>query len=179
MPCAPQSMSEHMLSRPLVVLLAMFCAAAAAADDPLAPLSRPSRPAAAPLKPVTETLWGKQVTDNYRYMEALDAQTLAWMRAQGAYTRSVLDAIPRRAELAAKVAAFTGSFGFTQSYARYGGRAFYEERTPGSDNFDLVVSDKAGKRKIVDVAAVRASNEGKPYAINYFVASPDGSKVAA
>ena len=61
----------------------------------------------------------------------------------------------------------------------YGGRAFYEERTPGSDNFDLVVRDKAGKRKIVDVAALRASNGGKPHAINYFLASPDGSKVAA
>jgi prolyl oligopeptidase PreP (S9A serine peptidase family) len=42
------------------------------------------------VKPVTETLWGKQVTDNYRYMEALDAQTLAWMKAQSAYTRSLL-----------------------------------------------------------------------------------------
>jgi prolyl oligopeptidase len=131
------------------------------------------------MKPVTETLWGKRVTDNYRYMEALDASTIAWMKAQGAYTRSILDAIAPRTALAAKIAAFTGSFGFTQGYANYGGRAFYEERTPGSDNFDLVIGDKAGKRKIVDVAALRAANGGKPYAINYFLASPDGSKVAA
>jgi prolyl oligopeptidase len=133
----------------------------------------------APVKPVTETLWGKQVTDNYRYMEALDPQTVAWMNAQSAYTHSILDAIPRRAALEAKIAALTGSFGFTQGYVSYGGRAFYLERTPGSDNFDLVVSDKAGKRKIVDVAALRASKGGPPYAINYFLASSDGSKVAA
>ena len=101
------------------------------------------------------------------------------MKAQSAYTRSILDAIPPRAALEAKIAAFTGSFGFTRGYVNYGGRAFYEERTPGSDNFDLVVRDKAGKRKIVDVAALRASNGGTPYAINYFLASPDGSKVAA
>ena len=130
------------------------------------------------MKPVTETLWGKQVTDNYRYMEALDPSTIAWMKAQGAYTRSMLDAIPSRAVLAAKIAAFTGSFGFTNGYVNYGGRVFYEERAPGSDNFDLVVSDKAGKRKIVDVAALRASRGGSPHAINYFFASPDGSKVA-
>ena len=86
---------------------------------------------------------------------------------------------PPRAALEAKIAAFTGSFGFTRGYVNYGGRAFYEERTPGSDNFDLVVRDKAGKRKIVDVAALRASNGGTPHAINYFLASPDGSKVAA
>ena len=131
------------------------------------------------MKPVTETLWGKRVTDNYRYMEALDPSTIAWMKAQGAYTRSILDAIAPRAALEAKIATFTGSFGFTRGYVSYGGRAFYGERTPGSDNFDLVVSDNAGKRKIVDVAAVRASDGGKPYAINYFLASPDGSKVAA
>ncbi|MGH8240346.1 MAG: hypothetical protein ACREXP_25475, partial [Steroidobacteraceae bacterium] len=79
-----------------------------------------SRPPPAPVKPVTETLWGKQVTDNYRYMEVLDAQTLAWMKAQSAYTRSILDAIPLRAALEARIAAFTGSFGLTRGYMNYG-----------------------------------------------------------
>jgi prolyl oligopeptidase len=142
-------------------------------------MGAPARPAPAPVKPVTEALWGKQVTDNYRYMEALDPSTLEWIKAQGAYTRSILDSIPRRAALEAKIAAFTGGIGFTQGYMNYGGRAFYEERTPGSDNFDLVVKDQAGKRTIVDMAALRASDGGEPYAIDYFLASPDGSKVAA
>ena len=52
----------------------------------------------------------------------------------------------------------------------YGGRAFYEERAPGSDNFDLMVRDAAGTRKLVDVAALRAAHGGKPFAINYFLA---------
>lgn len=163
----------------MIALLGISCAVGASmTHDPLAPLDAPSRPAPAPVKPVTESLWGKQVTDNYRYMEALDPQTIAWMKAQGAYTRSILDAIPQRAALEARIAAFTGSFGFTRGYMSYGGRAFYEERTPGSDDFDLVVGDKAGKRKIVDVAALRAVDGGQPQAINYFLASPDGSKVA-
>ena len=171
---------KALTSGALIVLLGISCAAAAPmTGDPLAPIGSPSRPAPAPVKPVTETLWGKRVTDNYRYMEALDPSTIGWMKAQGAYTRSILDAIKPRAALEAKIAAFTGSFGFTQGYVNYGGRAFYEERVPGSDNFDLVASDKAGKRKIVDVAALRAAHGGTPYAINYFFASPDGSKVAA
>ncbi len=41
------------------------------------------------------------------------------MKAQSAYTRSMLDAIPPRAALAAKISAFTGSFGFTQNYASW------------------------------------------------------------
>jgi len=140
--------------------------------------SPPAMPPAAPVKPVTEMLWGRQVTDNYRYMEALDPSTIGWMKQQGAYTRATLDAIKPLADLQHDVASFTASFGLIQGYASYGGRAFYEERAPGSDNFDLVVKDAAGTRKIVDVAALRASNGGKPIAINYFLASPDGAKVA-
>ncbi len=156
-----------------------YAAAASTTGGALAPSGGPSRPAPAPVKPVTETLWGKQVTDNYRYMEALDASTLAWIKTEGAYTRSVLDAIRPRAALRARIATFTRSVGLVQGYVNYGGRAFYEMRLPGSDNVDLYIKDAAGQRKIVDVAALRAAHRGVPYAINYFVASPDGSKVAA
>ncbi len=152
---------------------------AAVVTDPLAPIGAPPKPATAPVKPVVDVLWGKKIVDNYRYMEKLDPSTITWMKAQGAYTRAVLDSIAPRAALAQKVAAFTGSFGFVQSYVSYAGRAFYEERAPGSDNFDLVVRDAAGTRKIIDIAALRAANGGTPFAINYFLASPDGSKVAA
>jgi prolyl oligopeptidase len=136
------------------------------------------RPPAAPVRPVTETLWGRKVTDDYRYMEKLEPSTIAWMKAQGAYTRSVLDSMAPLDALKRRVAAFSASLGLVQGYVEFGGRAFFEERAPGSDNFDLLVSDHAGKRKLVDVAALRAANGGKPYAINYFLASPDGSKVA-
>jgi len=137
-----------------------------------------AKPPAAQVKPVTETLWGRKVTDDYRYMEALDPKTLDWMKAQGAYTRSVLDEIKPLGQLKSEVAKFSASFGLIQGYVFFGGRAFYQERSPGSDNFDLVVKDKAGTRKIVDVAALRAANGGKPYAINYFLVSPDGNRVA-
>src|SRR5688572_15241198 len=108
----------------LIALLGISCAAAA-----------PSQPALAPVKPVTETLWGTQVTDNYRYMEALDPQTVAWMKEQGVFTRSVLDAIAPRAALEAKIATFTGSFGLTRGYVSYGGRAFYERAHAGFGQF--------------------------------------------
>jgi prolyl oligopeptidase len=150
----------------------------AASDNTLAPAGPIKKPPAAPVKPVSETHWGRKVTDNYRYMEAFDPSTIAWMKAQGAYTRSVLDAIKPLAHLKTEVAKLSASFGLIQGYVLFGGRAFYEERAPGSDNFDLVVSDSGGTRKIVDVAALRAANGGKPFAINYFLASPDGGKVA-
>ena len=60
----------------------------------------------------------------------------------------------------------------------HGARQFYQERTPGSDNFELIVKDAKGKRKLVDIGAIRAAHGGEPYSINYFLAAPDGSKVA-
>jgi len=159
-------------------VFASIALAAAPPSDPLAPNGVGPKPANAPAKPVTETMWGQHVTDTYRYMEALDPKTLSWMKGEGAYTRKVLDAIGPRTALEKKIAAFTAGFGFVQGYQAYGGRAFYEERAPGSDNFDLMVKDDKGERKIVDVAALRSANGGKPYAINYFLPSPDGTKVA-
>jgi prolyl oligopeptidase len=164
----------------LAAILLVGSQVLAAADNTLAPAGAPA-PAklpAAPIKPVIEKLWNRPVTDNYRYMEALDPSTIAWMKAQGDYTRSVLDTIKPLARLKTEVARFTASFGLVQGYAMFGGRAFYEERAPGSDNFDLIVADHIGTRKIVDIAALRSANGGRPYAINYFLASPDGGKVA-
>lgn len=150
----------------------------AAPTDPLAPVGVGAQPGPLPPRPVTETIFGKAVTDNYRYFEQLDKGVLDWMRAEGTYTRNVLDAIPGRADLGKRVSAFTGSFGFVKNYAQFGGRTFYQERPPGADNFNLMVRDAKGTRTIIDIAQVMASHGGKPYAINYILAAPDGSKVA-
>jgi prolyl oligopeptidase len=156
----------------------LAAALASTAVVSLAYAAAPVKPPAAKIEPVTDTLFGQKVTDNYRYMEALGPDTIGWMKAQGAYTRSVLDAIKPRAALTGRVSKFTGSFGLINGLVTYGGRDFYEERAPGSDNFDLVVRDGKGTRKIIDVAALRTANGGKPFAINFFLASPDGAKVA-
>ncbi len=164
----------------LVTLAGLALALAAGpGDDPLAPLGLTPKAPVAPVKPVVETLFGTKVTDNYRYMEALDATTTDWLKKQGACTRSILDAIKPRAALLKHIADFTAGFGVIQGYSIFGERAFYEERAPGSDNFDLIARDVKGKRRIVDVAALRAAHGSKPYAINFFLPSLDGTKVAA
>ncbi len=153
----------------LPLLAAASMATAAATTQPPPP----------PAQPVTDTLWGQKVTDDYRFMEKLGPETIDWMKAEGAYTRALLDSIPGRAALGKRVSAFTGSFDAIGDYSIYGGREFYEERQPGADNYDVMVRDAHGTRKIVDIEAIMKANGGKPFAVNYFLASPDGSKVAA
>lgn len=54
----------------------------------------------APRGTVTDTYFGTTVADPYRWMESIDSpQTTAWVVAQGALTRSYLDAIPQRAAI--------------------------------------------------------------------------------
>jgi prolyl oligopeptidase len=135
-------------------------------------------PPVAPVRPVTDDYFGTKITDPYRWMESMDAETVDWMKAQGQYTRSVLDSIPERAAYLQRLSAFTGAFGSVRSYQTFGGRSFYLYRAPSSDDYNLMVKEPTGTaRLLVDIGALRAAHGGTPYAINYFLASQDGSKV--
>ena len=151
----------------------------ALAQDRVAPAAWPVTPPPATVRPVTEVLHGTTLVDPYRYMETPgDAETLAWIKTQGGFTRSVLDAIPARAAYAKRLSDLSGAFGPVFDYREAGGRAFYTERPAGGDVFDLMVREADGRaRKLVDVAGLNA-RVGKPHAINYFEASPDGRLVA-
>src|SRR5271167_4278316 len=133
------------------------------ADSPGGPHIKPP---AAPVRPYSDVLYGVTVEDPYRYMESLDAETIGWLKAQGAYTRGILDAIRPRAALEQRLASFGASFGVilppsfgAQPYQDYNGRLFYTEREPGSDNLDLFLKDTKGKRKLIDVAKLRAAHD--------------------
>src|SRR5690349_8002318 len=89
------------------VVGAASMAFAAQSDSPKETAAQPSPP---PAKPVTETLWGQKVTDDYRDMEKAGPETMEWMKKEGAYTRRLFDSIPARAALGKRVADFTGSF---------------------------------------------------------------------
>ncbi len=157
----------------LAAMLAFLSASAAVAQV------LPPPPPAPPVVPVTEDLFGTRVTDNYRYMEEPNNPVFRdWIRAEGRYARGVFDAMPGRAALGQRVAALTGSFGLANQYQAHNEREFWMSREPGSDQYDLMVRDSRGARKLIDLAAIRAANNGRPMAINYYAASPDGSRVA-
>jgi prolyl oligopeptidase len=139
----------------------------------------PAQPPIPAAKPVTETLFGTTVTDPYRYFEEQGPDVVEWMKAEGRYTRSLLDSLPNHADILSRLSAMGASFDVVQSITPVGTRLFYEQRSAGSDNFDLMVRDSDGSvRKLVDVAAIRSAHGGEPFAINYFTPSNDGTKVA-
>jgi len=63
-----------------------------------------SSPPVAPVRAVIDDYHGTKVADPYRYMENLnDPEVLSWMKAQDAYARGVLAAIPGRKKLRERI----------------------------------------------------------------------------
>src|SRR6185436_10028618 len=77
-------------------------------------------PPATEVQPVRDVLSGVEVVDPYRWLEGsaapertkpdpqLDARVGAWTDAQNAYARAVLDNLPGRKELSARLQTLTG-----------------------------------------------------------------------
>lgn len=67
-------------------------------------VNKTETPPAAPVNPITETIWGMEITDPYRYMENLeDTSVLNWFKSQSEYTRNALDNISGRQGLLDKL----------------------------------------------------------------------------
>ena len=71
-------------------------------------LSQPGDPPATEIRTVTETLQGTEISDDYRWLEGDDAGNMTeelseWTDIQNDYTRQVLDNIPGRDKLEARL----------------------------------------------------------------------------
>src|ERR1051326_3173253 len=91
-------------------------------------------PPKAKIAPVEENLYGHKIVDPYRWMENTDsADTKQYVEAQEAYTRSVLDPLPGRDKIHARLEQLL-SIG-SVSTPQVGGKYFFrsEERRVGKE----------------------------------------------
>ncbi len=118
----------------------------------------PLEPRATREDDVVEVLHGVEVSDPYRWLEdGESAETRAWVEFQNAATRTVLEAIPTRARIHARLDQLltTGSVG---TPLVRGTRAFYQRRDGRLDQPILVVRDlgvDAGSDVSAEAAAER------------------------
>ena len=154
-----------------------FVACFASAGVLAAPPSQPE----APRRPVTDTYWGVNVTDNYQYLERVDeAEVLEWANAQNAYTRDWLDSQPQRQPILDRIVQLTHDV--SPHYFRLkatGGRIFAIKRQPPKEQPFLVVfppgESLTGERVLVDPNEI---DPGGSTSIDFFEPSLDGSLVA-
>jgi prolyl oligopeptidase len=129
---------------------------------------------------VTDTFFGTPVTDPYRWLEDLsDSSVVQWLRAQGDYTRGVLDAIPGRSRLAGRIHQLSNA-GPSVYGVQFGGtRVFYLKRLPGQDVPRLYQRESisARERLLIDPESFRQP-DGPHWSLDYFTPSWDGRYVA-
>ena len=124
---------------------------------------------------------GVTVVDPYRWLEAADDPAVkAWSDAQNVRTRAYLDAIPARPRIKAELTRLikAGSPAYSGLSAQ-GGHVFARYADPARQQPMLVEmngqADPASRRTVLDPNTLDPSGHTE---IDWWVASPDGSKVA-
>jgi len=164
-----------MTSRVAVFLL--FASVALRAQTPAS--TTPLAPPATPQRQVTDEFFGTKIIDPYRWLEDLKSPDVAaWMKAQNDYTRSVLDRIPGRQKLSARIAQLDDTGIRVSAFQSFGGHWFYLKRMPGEDNNKLYTREgpEAAERLLLNPETLTAN--GVHYSIDYYQASLDGKLVA-
>jgi prolyl oligopeptidase len=127
----------------------------------------------APPGEVIDTYHGVRVPDPYRWLEdADDPATIAWVSAQNALTRSVLDGQPREALVRHLTTLY--EFPRTGVPTKRGGRCFYTHN-PGLEQQPVLYVDDDGSRALLDPNGLSADGTT---ALTAFVPSDDGALVA-
>lgn len=168
-------MHKNKVFRGCLLLLATACVeiawCAAFAADP---------PPVTPVRPVTDTYFGSDVVDNYRYLENLDdPQVQTWMKAQADYTRATLDRLPGREFLLQRIHILNNTDLSRRAFARRGQRYFYETVEPGAPLPKLYYRDglNGEEHLLLDPASLGV---GAPthFALDFYSPSWDGRFVA-
>lgn len=128
---------------------------------------------------VTETIHGVEVADDYRWLEALEAESsevTEWTTAQNDFTRSVLDDLPGRDALEARLTELM-TVGQVNAPTLRGNHWFNTERRGDQNQPVLFVREGANGTPRVLLDANTLDDRGL-YALDWYVPSPDGSLVA-
>jgi prolyl oligopeptidase len=155
----------------------LFLSALTAVVVYAADTSTPSGPPKAKVAPVEETVQGHKIIDPYRYMEnSTDPDTRQYVEQELAYTKSILDPLPGRDKINARLAQLLtiGTIGTPQ----LGGNYYFYTRREGNQNQPvLYLRDTltGPDRVLVDVN--KMSNDGTA-ALDWWYPSEDGKYLA-
>ena len=153
----------------------IFLAAVLASDTPKTPTTL--GPPKVKVEVVTDDLHGHKIQDPYRWLENSDSpDSQEYVREQAAYTRSILDPLPGREKLHARLTQLLeiGNIGTPQ----VGGKRVFYTRRDGTQNQPvLYVRDSINgtDRELVNVNALAADGT---IALDWWQATHDGKLLA-
>lgn len=125
---------------------------------------------------VYDTYFGTTIADPYRWMEHWKSEEFqTWVKAQAAFTRAHLDALPRREKLLERIMALTNAGPDLHDVRVMGERVFYLRRDPGEHLAKLLVRLPDGQEKTLFDPNVIAGEAQT--AIDWYFPSWDGRAV--
>ncbi|HEY1657954.1 MAG TPA: prolyl oligopeptidase family serine peptidase, partial [Candidatus Sulfotelmatobacter sp.] len=161
----------------LLFSLCFFAAVVYAANDVKASKPVAGGPPKAEKRPLTETMHGVEITDNYRWLEdATSPETGKWVDAEMAYTRSILDPLPGREAIQKRLTELLGIGNISQP--EIGGKYYFYTRREGMQNQPglYVREGLEGKdRVLVDVNQLAADGT---IALDWYQPSENGKYLA-
>src|SRR5579864_4039372 len=106
--------------------------ALAAGRIPAAPVAR--------VDVVRDVYFGETLSDPYRWMENdKDREWLPFLKGQNRHARTLLEGLPQRKALLARIEQLSRQTVLTSAVQRAGGLTFIEQRAQGADNYRLLV----------------------------------------
>ena len=168
----------------LTGVIALVFAEDSRAGDSAAPSSLTASPAGPPrakVAPVEDTVQGHKIVDRYRYLEdPNDPDTKLYVEQELSYTRSVLDPLPGRDKINARLSQLLeiGTVGAPQM----GGNYYFHTRREGNQNQPILYvregvngAPNGEDRILLDVNQLAADGT---IALDWWYASEDGKYVA-
>ncbi len=154
-----------------IVLWLLFSPVAHGAD---------TAPPVAEVRPVEDEYFGTKITDPYRWFEDSQSPAFAsWFKGQTEYVEHTLAQIPGRNALRRRVQELSDSTVSVPDVELAGKRYFYQKTAPGDGIRKLYVRGAepgSPERLLVDPAKLGPADQH--FALDYYMASPDGGKVA-
>ncbi len=161
----------------LVGIGAMAYASDSRAENPTSSSGRPSGPPKAKVAAVEDTVQGHKIVDRYRYLEdPNNPDTELYVEQELAYTRSILDPLPGRDRINARLSQLLeiGTVGAPQM----GGKYYFYTRREGNQNQPILYVREGltgDDRVLLDVNQLAADGT---IALDWWYASEDGKYVA-
>lgn len=156
--------------RAVLLAAAATCAFAAQAED--APIAAPPR-----AEPLTETVHGITLADEYRWMEdpANRDAMIAFIAQENARTRTMLDALPERAWFEQRLGEISSNLDRIGNYMRCGDIALLSRTGAGDRLAKLYLRDAQGERLFLDPAVVAGDELASFGAVEF---APDCRRVS-
>lgn len=167
----PRHGLRHVLTLALVATLASLTVAFSAP---------PPMPPPAPVRNVTNSYFGVEIADPYRWMEDWKSvEFRSWLTAESDFARATLDGLSARKELLTELRRLDEGLNlFPSALNPVGRKFFYMQTPPPTDVFQLFVREgKDGRERMIFDPRTLSSPDGSHASLDLYHAAPDGEHV--